>query len=558
MARLTNSPAESSVLEVEARKSFAFSVVVQSPNGGTVDLTGSSVTFTVGVDDVPVETAAIIDMPLSGTAVVPLQADDLDLDAGSYPFTVTLRTGGYSLVIVKGELKVLDNPEHASTSQTYGGATPSTGLMATLVGLQVIKVTVWSGVPQGVGGGLDATGVTDGYLPTAQGDGTWAWQPPATVDWSDVTGTDAVVLRPELDAYAPLAGAAFTGSISAPDISTPSLEAGDAEVGLELRVGPASSQLSMAYGTISATEAGVPVDVSFPSGITDLPVPVDPGDATSKEYVDDLVGTVAAGISSGNRLAGLAQNVTNSGYVTSATAVNVLTHTMNVIAGQRYRVSFTGMTDGTVASDIVTLELWAGASIKLQQWSGQANSGGASTSQGFYVEGYWVATVTGSVQFRATLARAIGTVNVRILASSTYPMILAIEQQDETIADIPWTTFTAFNADWSTLVASGYPPFRYRIVNGWLELNGPVTTAIARTGGNSYPICTLPVGSRPQYHQQFPLHIGMSGNGISTGMFLATMGFVQNTGVVSLYPANTTVSFASGSYVFFNVRIPMN
>lgn len=286
MATLTNSPAEATVLEVEARKSLAFTVEIATPSGVPADLTGASVGFVLGVGTTSVEVPAVIDMPASGRAVVMLQAATLALDPGPYPFVVVLRTGGYSLVLVKGEVKVKPNPEQLSAALTYGGANPATGLSVALVGLQVIKVTVWSGVPQGVDGGLDATGVADGYLPTAQGDGTWAWQPPAVVQWDDVVGTDAVVLRPELDAYAPLAGAAFTGAISAPAAVLTDLEAGDAAVGLELRVGPTSSQLSMAYGTISATEDGVPVDVSFPTGITDLPVPIDPDDAVTKAYAD--------------------------------------------------------------------------------------------------------------------------------------------------------------------------------------------------------------------------------------------------------------------------------
>lgn len=747
MAKLTNSPNETTVLELEARKSFSFSVQFASTTGVPVDLSSSVVTFTLGSDgtyDAPptvlLERDALVPDPMSGAGLFALQADELDLDAGEYPFVIVLRTQGYSMVAVKGLVRVEQNVEFDSTAHDYAPTLPSTGLLVQLAGAQVVRV-VLDYAPQGGGDqGLPATGVALGWVPTAQGDNTWEWKPgnahehSATqitsgtlspdriADWSLLrtkatretpdnllpngmfetgnkgypwtqdprftwttadrppvgnTSPGAIVTQAGLGtnslydqnystagfmveqgvaydfemwikadkpnsrlyvevrddngvqamnwtaieggagassypvsnwvvpttwtrvvsrgvptpnpttkrswarmgswylnhsngternasytiggirirrALAPLVDPVFQGTLTAPNVV-----ADDVHANFELSTGPASSLLSLAYGTISATEDGTPAPVYMPTGIDGLPTPTADAHAAPKGYVDDLVETVAGGISSGNRLVGYNQNVTNSGYVTSSTATNVLTHTVNVIAGRRYRVSFAGMTDGTVASDIVTIQLWAGASIMLQQWSGQANSQNASTSQGFYVDGFWVATVTGPVQFRATLARAIGTGNVRVIASASYPMILSIEEQDESVADVGWTEVTTYSADWRHLPASNYGPVRYRIVNGMLEINGPAQTVVARSGGTSYAILTLPVGARPVYNQQvtgFSASIG--GTGISSGAFSTYMCFITPEGVLSVYPGITAATISANGYVYLQGRFPLN
>ena len=427
MAKLSNSPVEATVLEVEARKSFAFTVTIAAPNGAPADLTGAAVRFVVGLPEgATLEVPAVIDMPLAGTAVVPVQADDLALDAGAYPFVVVLVTGGYSLVLVKGDLKVRANPEQASASQEYGGASPATGLSVVLAGLQVVRVTLWGGVPAGVDGGLDASGVAAGLTPVAQGDGSWAWgEPPVSVDWSEVTGTDAVVLRPELDAYAKLDGATFTGPVHIPALTTPELAADDAAVEYELRVGPADAQLSLAYGTISATEDGTPVDVSFPTGITDLPVPIDPSDAATKAYAD--------------------------------------------------AVATTAKTEAIAAA-----------------------------------------------------------------AAAQNP---------------PWIPVTTFSADWRHLVASSYGPVQYRIVGDVVEISGPAQTTVARSGGTSYRVLTLPSAAWPTANRQIgAFSAQIVGTGTTTGAFSTYMCFCGPDGGIAIYPGITGASMSANAYIFINGR----
>lgn len=183
MATLSNTPLEASVLRLEARKSFAFDVELVEPNGAPVDLSGSTVTLTVGSYPEPnvppvvvVERAGVIDAA-AGRARIALQAAELDLDAGAYPFVIVLRSGGYSLVIVKGEAQVQENPELGAVGHVYAGGEPVDALQVRLRGAQVIRVTSLSGRPGGAGAGLDATGVAAGERPTALGDGTWEWRP---------------------------------------------------------------------------------------------------------------------------------------------------------------------------------------------------------------------------------------------------------------------------------------------------------------------------------------------------------------------------------------------
>jgi len=289
MAKLTNSPAETTVLEVEARKSFALTVEVTTPAGAPADLTGAAVVLAIGTGETTAEHVATIAMPLSGRAVLALQAADLDLAPRAYPFVIVLRTGGYSLTLAKGELRVLANPEHASAEQTYGGGEPSTGLSVALAGLKVVRVTVYGGVPAGVGAGLDATGVPAAFTPVAHGDDTWAWAA-VEVDWSQVTGTEHVVtdaaLATVLDDYALLSGATFTGAVAVPELVAGTAAVEDLTASLNLTVGPDDDvQLSLAYGTVSAYDGGA-TPVLFPTGISDLPAPVDDDDAATKGYVD--------------------------------------------------------------------------------------------------------------------------------------------------------------------------------------------------------------------------------------------------------------------------------
>lgn len=135
---LTNSPLDVTVIEAEARKSFSFGMWIVDSNRSPVDITDTSTTFTVakfdkfGVPTVLVSKVAAIQAPTLGYSVVAVQADELDLKPGTYDFTTTLRIQGYSVVLMKGEFKVLQNSEFESVNEDYIVNNPSQNLQVVL------------------------------------------------------------------------------------------------------------------------------------------------------------------------------------------------------------------------------------------------------------------------------------------------------------------------------------------------------------------------------------------------------------------------------------------
>ena len=323
MAKLTNSPIESSIIELEQRKSFAFTVELVQLGGRPVPLAGSSLTFTLGSHpgpDVPplvlLERAAVIDDPASGAGRILLQAAELDLDAGAYPFVITLRAFGYSLVVVKGEVQVLANVERAAASATYGGASPVSGLQVLLRERQVIRVSTMSGLPAGTSGGLDAAGVPANRVPTANGAGSWSWDAPR---WSALTGVPDLATQPELDdetfdrqledaairaelsgavaLLAPKANPTFTGEITAPRIRLTALgDASPTSTTHALQIGPTDGlNLILDQNEVLARNNGVASSVAIEGGISALPAPAGPTWATPRSYVDGLIAGLAPG-----------------------------------------------------------------------------------------------------------------------------------------------------------------------------------------------------------------------------------------------------------------------
>lgn len=236
MTHLGNSPAQHTVLRLEARKSFALGVFLADPNGRPVDLSGSTLTL---VSKLPGDTStddysnifgfdavAHVEDPEFGFARFRVQAATLDIPAGEYPFAIVLLSEmGYSSVLVKGTMEMVDNPEYYSAQYSYSEAQPSQTLNLLLENRSVLRVTVGHAPPPGMGyvrdsvvellesfdpddiamlprGGapgtvmtktgsqdyevawrpvgngpnaLDAAGQPAGYAPVALGDGTWDW-----------------------------------------------------------------------------------------------------------------------------------------------------------------------------------------------------------------------------------------------------------------------------------------------------------------------------------------------------------------------------------------------
>ena len=158
MVQLRTSPSTHSVLTLEARKSCSFGLNVVSESGIGRDLTdATSLSLTVAprvraVGSAPILNIAATGLTADGWASFALQASQLNFPVGSYDFTITMISHGYSMVLLKGTLELVENTEHASTSSIYTMPTSTTALKAVLRGATVVKV-VLSDIPQPVAGG---------------------------------------------------------------------------------------------------------------------------------------------------------------------------------------------------------------------------------------------------------------------------------------------------------------------------------------------------------------------------------------------------------------------
>lgn len=153
--KLTNSPPRNTILRLEARKSFSFVVKFDDDHCAPVDLTDCTVSMdwvtTLIRNPQPSDfkrVLAEIDDPPSGECRFDLQAADLDLKPGSYPYTLTLLTdSGYSLVFDKGELDIQSNTESNALTSTYPDGDPTIAIDVTLKGQNVVCVTLSSALP---------------------------------------------------------------------------------------------------------------------------------------------------------------------------------------------------------------------------------------------------------------------------------------------------------------------------------------------------------------------------------------------------------------------------
>lgn len=159
MASLSNSTTET-ILRLESRKSFSFALRVRDPDGTPVDVTGCSFEivmkapgYGVDVDDndnLIVNSIAEHVEPTEGFVRFDLQASDLSATPDEYPFVIVMRTvDGYSAVLVKGYIILLENPEMGSTAVAYDDANPVATIDARLRGNSVIDVAVGSVLPPG-------------------------------------------------------------------------------------------------------------------------------------------------------------------------------------------------------------------------------------------------------------------------------------------------------------------------------------------------------------------------------------------------------------------------
>ena len=157
MAKLSNTPKQALNFDLERRKSYAFQVQVKTEDGTPVDLTGCKLRFVMkegSFDDDPfdllnviVNSEAIIGDPTAGTASFAFQAAELDVPSSEYDYSIVLWTSdGYSTLMCKGLVNILENSESHSMHQMYSLASAASALELVMRSGDVAQVNV-AGVP---------------------------------------------------------------------------------------------------------------------------------------------------------------------------------------------------------------------------------------------------------------------------------------------------------------------------------------------------------------------------------------------------------------------------
>ena len=259
MAYIGNTPGKTTVIQLEARKSFSLGLWFMDQGGRPADLTGSSVRLVAKASPIDVtdtddsdnlivnSTATIVDATY-GYCTFDLQASELDLEPTEYPFVIVLTTPtGYTSTVLKGVIDIQQNPDFTAMTSSYlpPEELPSQTLEVVLRGISLVDVRLghvpppgfhWlsaadqekidqiamaatvmpvGGIPgqvigkisetdydyrwvtlQAYDGTLDATGIPAGRAPVSDGADSWNWgEVSPTVDWSLPEGAPGSVLN---------------------------------------------------------------------------------------------------------------------------------------------------------------------------------------------------------------------------------------------------------------------------------------------------------------------------------------------------------------------------
>lgn len=191
MPTLTNSPRQTLNFDLERCKSYSFRCNLSHGDGSPVDLTGCTLRFVLksgNYGDDPfdllnllVNSSAELPDPTAGYGVFSFQAAELDQEAGEYSYAIVLWSpDGYSTLLLKGFVNLLDNTESHSMHRMYGVTTQAAALELTLRPNDVVEVqanTLTRG-PEG--------------LPGPPGPNSTRMTPTGTVDARGATGDIAV------------------------------------------------------------------------------------------------------------------------------------------------------------------------------------------------------------------------------------------------------------------------------------------------------------------------------------------------------------------------------
>lgn len=213
MARLGNTPVQRTNIYLDRGKSYALDLVFETKDYEPFDLTGFTVRIVVaspphfGGEDIILMTAVHLDS-VAGVVQFPLQAAQLLLEPGEYPYDITLLgVNGYSSPVVKGYFLIGFNTD-SDVSNTYPGANQSQAIRVTMEGRNVIHVCLeYADGIKGDQGDQGIPGIPTGVFiqpePPLEGE-----VPPYYPLWVDTDAED-----PPLDGYLPIIGGVMAGGI---------------------------------------------------------------------------------------------------------------------------------------------------------------------------------------------------------------------------------------------------------------------------------------------------------------------------------------------------------
>lgn len=154
----STSPSQRLNIRAEARKSFSFAIWIKDTSGRLLDITGTTIRLVAkkpplnGVDDsdnlIANSTAELVS-PVNGYARFSLQASDLDHRPDEYPYSIVLYENGYSSVLAKGVLEIVQNSEIESINESYDPVQPVSAIQVTLRGRRAIEVHTGSTLAPG-------------------------------------------------------------------------------------------------------------------------------------------------------------------------------------------------------------------------------------------------------------------------------------------------------------------------------------------------------------------------------------------------------------------------
>ena len=163
MAYIGNTPGRTTVIQLEARKSFSLGLWFMDQGGRPADLTGSGVrlvakaspidvTDTDDSDNLIVSSMATIVDAAQGYCTFDLQASELDLEPTEYPYAIVLTTPtGYTSTVLKGVIDIQQNPDFTAMTSSYPPPEelPSQTLEVVLRGISLIDVRLGHVPPPG-------------------------------------------------------------------------------------------------------------------------------------------------------------------------------------------------------------------------------------------------------------------------------------------------------------------------------------------------------------------------------------------------------------------------